>query len=202
MDNDALITSLRARIAALEAIVAMLDTQIRQNGERIARATTAEAVLRRAAWPDPQPVWEKPAHARDRHGMHLVRGTTAAAVGGGLLRWVARAGTHKGAVLAGMVIAAGAATTAATVAPSIAPPPVVVAAPAEHHHRLGDGAEPGLRVRVDVDSTRRHRDRADTPDPASTPVPSPTPTVPLPAPSPVPPTPMPPASSPPPAGWW
>jgi hypothetical protein len=151
--------------------------------ERVDQATAAEAVIARATGrpaPPPPPV------ARDRHGLHAVHGSAAAA-----LVWTA-ARTHKAIAAA----AVGVLSTAVVLAPSVVthqpasaahqPPGRPVAAPALRDPRAVPlAAGPVRRHR------KHHRDGEDgtgqlpAPTPSATPgMPTPMPTVPSPTPTP------------------
>jgi hypothetical protein len=162
--------------------------------ERVEQATAAEEIIARATGRH-----RVPPQRRDRHGLHAVQGSAAAA-----LIWSA-ARAHKVLATAG-VLAVG---TAVAVAPSVISPHAASAM-----HRPPGPTASALRLTdpraVPLAAGVRHRrlddddaHQIERPTPSATPTPTPSATVPVPVPSPTPsptlPVPTPSASVPPPA---
>lgn len=144
--------SLAARIRSLEDILDHLlneienaqslalsnQAQIEHNAARLRDAARAEEILRRAFAAGGDDTGPRHAARRDRHGMHVVRGSALAAAAAAVGRWSWRAGAHRAITSVALVAAAGSATVAA---PSLmmgppAPARAGIVAPHHHHRRL------------------------------------------------------------------
>jgi hypothetical protein len=137
--DDAVIMSLVARVRELEAIQVELSSQL-------AQATTVAGIIARADAEVPRPRLGPVSHRRNRHGMHLVQGSAAAA-----LLWLLK-GTfgvvkaHKVAAALGLsaaalilaVLPAFPVRDAVYVRHELAPPPPPPVVAARHHHRHHD----------------------------------------------------------------